>query len=344
MKAAILVNQNEPLEVDVITPSKLSYGQVLVRIEASSICGRQIGEITGSKGEDKFLPHLLGHEGGGIIEEVGPGVKSVKAGDKVVMHWRKGEGIESDFPKYDWNGKTIGGGLVTTFAEYSIASENRVTPIPDSIPSEIAALLGCAVTTALGLMNNEAKMKIGQSITIIGVGGVGLNVVQSANMVSANPIIAVDISNEKLKLAKQLGANYIVNNKDNNITSDVMDIVGSKGVDVVVETSGIPHLIESAYELTANMGRMIMVGQPHYTKDLTIKNMANNFIGKTIKDSQGGLTDPAIDIPRYIELYKNGKLDLNRIITNTYRLEDINQAIDNIKQGMVTGKCIVKMD
>jgi len=342
MKAAILVEQNKPLVVDEVIPHNLDVGQVLVKIEASSICGRQIGEITGAKGEDKFLPHLLGHEGGGIVEEIGPGVSLVSVGDKVVMHWRKGDGIESGFPKYQWNDKLIGGGLVTTFAEYSVVSENRITTVPASLPSEVAALMGCAVTTALGLVNNEAKLKVGQSIAIIGTGGVGLNILQAAAMVSANPIIAIDIVDEKLNLASKLGATHCINNKNNDLNGSINKIVGSKGVNVIVETSGHPQLIESAYSLTASGGRMIMVGQPHYTKGLNIKGMADNFVGKTVKDSEGGLTNPAEDIPRYVKLYEQGKLKLDEIITNRYKLDDINQAINDIRSGKVLGKCIVK--
>ena len=344
MKAAILVEQNKPLVIDEISTNELDYGQVLVRVEVSSICGRQIGEITGAKGEDKFLPHLLGHEGGGVVEEIGPGVTTVKAGDKVVMHWRKGNGIESNFPKYLWNNDVIGGGLVTTLGEYSVVSENRLTPVPSSIPSEIAALFGCAVTTALGLVNNEARLKIGQSIAVIGTGGVGLNIIQAAALVTANPIIAIDIQNERLQMAMQLGATHSINNKNNDLVENISKIAGSKGVDVIVDTSGVPELIEVAYRLTAPGGRMIMVGQPHFSKSLTIKNFSNNFTGKTIKDSEGGATNPVQDIPRYIKLFEDGKLELEKIITNRYRLDDINLAIKDLQSGHINGKCIIEMN
>ena len=235
MKAAILYKQNEPLIVDQIEIPPLGIGQVLVNVQASSICGRQIGEITGAKGKDKFLPHLLGHEGCGIVEQIGLGVTKVKAGDKVVMHWRKGSGIEAEFPKYKWKSKFVGGGLVTTFNEYSVVSDNRLTKISSDIPSEIGALMGCAVTTALGLINNEASLKIGQPIVIIGVGGVGLNVVLGAAKVSAFPIIAIDIVKEKLKMAKALGATHTINTTAQDLDEVIQEIMGSNGIDVVVE-------------------------------------------------------------------------------------------------------------
>src|SRR3989344_6266802 len=129
--AAILVEQCQPLTVDQIElTTPLEYGQVLVRVICSGICGSQIGEIEGVKGEDKFLPHLLGHEGGGVVEKIGPGVTKIKKGDHVVMHWRKGVGIESATPQYKWDNRVVNAGWVTTFNEWAVVSENRLTPIP----------------------------------------------------------------------------------------------------------------------------------------------------------------------------------------------------------------------
>ena len=189
-RAAILVESNKPLVVDEIELPSLGVGQVLVKIGVSGICGAQLGEIAAVKGPDKFLPHLLGHEGGGVVEAVGPGVTHLKLGDHVCLHWRKGTGIHAQPAKYMWNGRTVNSGWVTTFSDYSIVSENRVTPIPKETNFEIAALMGCAVTTALGLINNDAKVKIGQSVAVFGCGGVGLNVVQAASMVSASNCIS----------------------------------------------------------------------------------------------------------------------------------------------------------
>src|SRR5579859_6561793 len=172
IRAAILEKSNAPLIVDEIESPSLECGQVLVRIAISGICGAQLGEIAATKGPDKFLPHLLGHEGGGIVEEIGPGVMHVKPGDRVCLHWRKGAGIQSQTPKYKWGGRVVNAGWVTTFSDYAVVSENRVTPIPQDIGFDIAALMGCAVTTALGLINNDAKVKIGQSVAVFGCGGV----------------------------------------------------------------------------------------------------------------------------------------------------------------------------
>src|SRR6516225_2974488 len=163
MKAAILVEQRIPLVVDEIRlPRALSVGQVLVKIHASGICGSQLGEIDGVKGPDSFLPHLLGHEGSGTVIAVGPGVRHVYEGQKVVLHWRKSRGIEAELPVYTWQDRKVNAGWVTTFNEYGIVSENRLTPIPDDSDMDIAALFGCAVTTGFGVVSNNARVKIGE--------------------------------------------------------------------------------------------------------------------------------------------------------------------------------------
>ena len=156
MKAAILVEQQKPLVIDEVElPSALDVGQVLVKIHYSGICGSQLGEIDGAKGEDKFLPHLLGHEASGMVIDIGPGVRQVKEGDLVVLHWRKGLGIEGAPPCYRWKGQVLNAGLIATFNEYAIVAENRVTPIPNDSDLEVAALFGCAITTGFGVIENN---------------------------------------------------------------------------------------------------------------------------------------------------------------------------------------------
>jgi S-(hydroxymethyl)glutathione dehydrogenase/alcohol dehydrogenase len=342
MKAAILEKLNAPLVIDEVEVPDLECGQVLVQVHRSGICGAQIGEIAGVKGEDKYLPHLLGHEGGGVVVDVGPGVSYVQKEDHVVMHWRIGMGIESRFPKYRRSDGVVGAGWVTTFNEYAVVSENRLTAIPKDISFEIAALMGCAVTTALGLINNEAQVKIGQSVAVIGCGGVGLNIVQGAAMVSANPIIAIDIYDHKLKMAKEFGATHLINSTQTEIQEGIQEIVGPKGVDVFIDCTGQVQLIEKAYELTAPKGRTIMVGQPHHNQDLTIRSMVKHFSGKVLTDSAGGQTNPTEDIPRYLKLYRQGRLKLDNLVTHRYSLGEINTALDVIRNGEA-GRCMIKL-
>lgn len=339
MKAAVLEKLNAPLAVDEIETPDLGRGQVLVRVHRSGICGAQLGEIAGTRGEDRHLPHLLGHEGGGVVVEVGPEVTHVREGDHVVMHWRKGAGIEAQPPKYRRNGGFVGAGWVTTFNEYAVVSENRLTPIADDIPFEIAALMGCAVTTALGLINNEAQLKVGQSIAVVGCGGVGLNVIQGAALVSADPIVAIDLYDLKLGLAREMGATHTINSSAADWREEIRKICGSRGPDVIVETTGSVTLIEQAYERTAPGGRTILVGQPHHDQKPVLRPLGLRK-GNLLIECQGGRSDPTVDIPRYLNLYRKGKLRLDRLITHCRPLTEINGALDQIRAGEV-GRCIL---
>lgn len=341
MKAAILENLHAPLVLDEVEIPALECGQVLVQVRSSGICGAQLGEIAGVKGPDKFLPHLLGHEGGGVVLQAGPGVTRVCTGDHVVMHWRKGAGIHAQTPKYRWGERAVNSGWVTTFNECAIVSENRITPIPKDVPFEVATLMGCAVTTALGLINNLAHLKIGQSIAVIGCGGVGLNVVQGAAMVSADPIIAIDIYDHKLALARELGATHTINSSQTDLAEEIRKIVGATGVDVFVENTGLVRLIEQAYELTASTGKTILVGVPKHDQDITIHSLPLHF-GKVLIGCEGGETDPTVDIPRYLKLYRSGKLDLDKLITHRKPFSEINAALDMVRAGDV-GRCVLSM-
>jgi S-(hydroxymethyl)glutathione dehydrogenase / alcohol dehydrogenase len=341
MQAAILDRLCAPLVLDEIEVPPLECGQVLVQIRESGICGAQLGEIDGKKGPDKFVPHLLGHEGGGIVLETGPGVTQVREGDHVVLHWRKGAGIHARPAKYAWGGRVVNSGWVTTFSELSVVSENRLTAIPKDVPFDIAALMGCAVTTALGLINNLAHLKIGQSLAVFGCGGVGLNVIQGGAMVSADPIIAIDIYDHKLELAWQFGATHLINSARADVRQQVRQIVGPAGVDVFVENTGLVRLIEQAYELTAAAGKTILVGVPKHDEDITIHSLPLHF-GKVLTGCEGGSTDPAVDIPRYIRLYQRGKLKLDDLITHRFAFQEINTALDKVRAGEV-GRCVLSM-
>jgi S-(hydroxymethyl)glutathione dehydrogenase / alcohol dehydrogenase len=344
MNAAILVDQNKPLVIDQVElPQDLEVGQVLVKIHCSGICGSQLGEIDGAKGEDNYLPHLLGHEASGIIQSVGVGVKHVKSGDHVVLHWRKSQGIESCPPRYTWNGKPLNAGLIATFNEYAIVSENRVTPVDTTFDMEVASLFGCAVTTGFGVVENNAKIKLGESVVVFGAGGVGLNIVQAANLLSAYPIIAVDLHDDRLKLAKKFGATHTINSNKNNAKAMIREILKDKDVDVFIDNTGQPAIIEMGYELTGPKGRVVLVGVPRKGNAINIYSLPLHF-GKTISGSHGGETIPNEDIPRYQKLFDAGRIQLKPLITDHFKLEEINTAIQKMRNGKIAGRCLIKMD
>lgn len=338
-KAAILTEIDKPLTLSEVETTDLQIGQVLVKILISGLCGAQLQEISGLKGNSKFLPHLMGHEGCGIVEEIGPGVTTVKVGDKVVMHWRKSDGIEANFPTYIYNGNKMSSGKVTTLSEYSVVSENRLTKVPHDSPDELCALLGCGLTTALGVINNDAQVKFGESVLIIGSGGVGLNLIQGAKLASAYPIVALDITNEKRDLSLSVGATQYINITNENL---LKSLDGLK-FDVIVDTTGKVQSIQNCFQLLSNKGRYILVGQPKPGEELLIPNGYKMFDGdgKVFLASQGGKTSPTDDIPRYINLHKAGVLDISKIITHEFQLDEINSAIDLLKSGKA-GRIMIK--
>ena len=298
-------------------------------------------EIDAAKGPDKFLPHLLGHEGSGVVQGVGPGVTTVKEGDHIVLHWRPSKGIQSPIPKYSWDGKQVNAGWVTTFNEQAIVSENRLTVIPDDFDMRIAPLFGCAVTTAFGVVNNDAQIKVGQSVVIFGIGGVGLNIVQAAAMVSANPIVGVDMHKHKLKMGSKFGLTHSVVSGEENVNDTIKDIVGAKGADVVIETTGNSRVIEQAYDLAHSDGKTIMVGVPNSGDNISIYSLPLHF-NKVLTGSHGGDSIPDLEIPRYICLMKSNKMTLDGLITHEFTLDEINKALD-LFRSQKAGRILVKM-
>lgn len=341
MKAAILTESKKPLVVSNIElPSSLTYGQVLVKIFYSGICGAQLNEIEALKGPDKFLPHLLGHEGSGIVEKIGEGVSTVKEGDHVVLHWRPSSGLKSATPKYDWNGKTVNAGWVTTFNEKAIVSENRLTPIPKHLNLKTAALFGCAITSGFGAVNNDAKVKIGQSVLIYGIGGMGLNIAYASSLVSAYPIIGVDVHDEKINMGKNFGLTHGINVKKNNLNNEIKKIMGNERPEIVFETTGNSQTMEEAYNLTPNDGKTIFVGVPN--NNISIYSLPLAF-NKILRASHGGDSIPDKEIPRYIRLLENKKLNFEKLITHEFDLSEINEAINLFKTGKA-GRIIIKIN
>ncbi len=249
-------------------------------------------------------------------------MSEVQVDDHVVLHWRRGRGINASPPVYQaGGGLRVGGGWVTTFNKLAVVSENRLTPISKTVSFPIAALMGCAVTTGLGVITHEARVKIGQSVAVFGCGGVGLNIIQGAALASAYPVIGVDLHPDKLKLAREFGATHT--------TVHVASIQKwcPAGVDVCVDTTGIPRVIEQAFELTAPSGCLHLVAQVRHDHTINLQTLPMHA-GKTLIASDGGHTDPAVDIPRYLKLFEVGRLKLDQLITHRAPLSAVNYLID----------------
>jgi len=343
-KAAILSESKKDLIIDYIeTTEELSSGQVLIKIIYSGICGAQVNEIDAVKGPDRFLPHLLGHEGFGEVVEVGDLVSTVTPGDKVVLHWMVGEGIQSQTPKY-LNSKLgiINAGWVTTFSEFTIVSENRCTKVKSNIKEHYLPLLGCAATTAIGVINNDAEVKIGDSVVVIGVGGVGLLTVAAAKLAGAHPIISIDISNPKLEESKRFGATMAVNSLENNIEvikTKIIDYLNGSLPDVTIDTTGNRKMIELSIELAKNSGKSVLVGVPRFDEPVSIDTLPFHF-GTAVIGSKGGQTIPQRDIPRLIKLIESEKFPLTKVPIEKIRLNEINEALKSLRNSF-NGRFII---
>jgi S-(hydroxymethyl)glutathione dehydrogenase/alcohol dehydrogenase len=332
--AAILVEQKKPLVVDEVELPALGFGQVLVDIKVSRICGSQVGEIDGVKGADRFLPHLLGHEGGGTVLEVGPEVRQVKPGDRVVLHWRPGRGIEARPPIYKWNGQQVQAGFVTTFNRLGVISENRLTVVPPDTDYEVCCLLADTLTTGFGVINNDAKVKIGEAVVIIGCGGIGLGTVLGAKLAGAYPVIAVDIQDHKLQVATKFGATHSVNSAKEDFAEAILRILSQARPDVIVDGTGNPQVIEKAFGLVSPVGRCVGVGVMPHDRKIAINTLPLH-LGKTLRGSHGGESLPADDIPRLVRMMQAGVFDPHGFVSHRVTLPEVNDAIAQMRSGEV---------
>lgn len=330
--AAILFEQRQPLVIDDVELPALGFGHVLVEVKATRICGSQLGEIDGAKGPDKYLPHLLGHEGGGVVLEVGPEVAHVQPGDRVVLHWRPGAGLNARPVIYSLGDRKINAGNITTFQRYTVVSENRLTPIPADTDFETAALLADTLTTGFGAVTRVARVEIGESAVVIGVGGIGLGAVLAAHLAGAHPVIAVDLHEPKLAKARDYGATHTINTSREDLVSAVTTILGGRAADAVFDGTGQPAILEQAWRLTSPKGRLVLIGVMRHDRQFSFNTLPLHF-GKVLTGTEGGASRPADDIPRYLRMIRAGRFDPRGMVTHRCSLPDINEAIAAMRAG-----------
>ena len=313
----------------------LKPGQVLVDVAYSGVCHSQLNEVRGHKGPDRYLPHTLGHEGSGTVTAVGDGVTKTKPGDRVVLSWLKGSGADIPGVVYESAQGSINSGAISTFMRRTVTCENRVTVIPESMPLKLAALLGCAIPTGAGVVFNTSRLTRGESIAIFGVGGIGLCAVMAAASIGAAPIIAVDILSEKLAKARELGATHTVNAREGDPIAAIRKLTNGTGVRVAFECAGRVEVMEAAFESVMNGGGLcIIAGNPSQGQTIRV-NPFSLIGGKRIVGTWGGESRPDADIPRYINLFRNGRLPLQKLATVEYPLVEINRALDDLDAGTV---------
>ena len=336
MTAAVLRTPKTPLSItsDIEIP-ELAEGQVLVHIAFSGVCHSQLMEARGLRGEDRFLPHLLGHEGTGRVEAVGAGVTKVRPGDWVILGWIKGDGLDCGGISYLHAGEQINSGGVTTFNEKAVVAENRLTQLPEGVPLDIGVLFGCALPTGAGIITNVMRPKEGTTLAVFGLGGIGLSALMATKLFKCREIIAIDVNSEKLALARDLGATITINARTEDLDRRVKDLTDGLGVDFAVEASGLASTIEQAFNAVRRGGGLcVFASHPEAGTRISIDPF-ELICGKRIQGSWGGDCRPDIDTPRFAELYREGRLPLERLITKRYKFEDINMALDDLEAKMV---------
>jgi S-(hydroxymethyl)glutathione dehydrogenase/alcohol dehydrogenase len=340
-EAAILVETDRPLVMAELEIPPLRAGQVLVSIAYSGACGTQVAEWRGRKGEDKYLPHCLGHEGSGVVLETGPGVSKVKVDDQVVLSWIRGTGIEAGGAKYGWQDKTVNAGGVTTFQRHAVVSENRLTRLPENLPLDVAVLLGCAAPTGMGAVFNVTAVRPGESVAVFGTGGIGVNACMAASLTGGMPVIGIDPSATRRALALRFGATHVIDPAAGDVGAAVRAIVPG-GVDVAIEASGIPEVMAEALRVVrAQGGRAVVIGNARHGAQLTLDPSLFNQ-GKSLHGTWGGDSVPDRDYVRFARLLGSGRFDPHELLSAPYPLESASQALEDLEAGRI-GRPLIAM-
>jgi S-(hydroxymethyl)glutathione dehydrogenase/alcohol dehydrogenase len=343
MRAAVLVELGKPLEImDNVQIPTLKTGQILVRIIHTGICHSQLMEVSGKRGEDPWIPHLLGHEATAEVIKIGDAVTKVAPSDFVVLTWIKSSGIQATCAQYQAGDLVINSGAVTTFSEYSVVSENRCVPLPEGVPFDIGSLFGCAVMTGAGIVMNTMQPKSQSSMAVFGIGGIGLSAVIAAKIHQCNPIIAVDVEETKLELAASFGATELINASKIDPVTEIQKLSNNQGLDFAVEAAGRTQTIEQAFSVVRrNGGYCVFASHPQQGEKICI-DPYELICGKRLEGSWGGNSQPERDIPKFARLYNEGKLPLELLITDRYKLEQINLALDDMKAHRV-GRALIDL-
>lgn len=332
-KAAILFNQNQPLEVHSLSHVEPTRGQVKVKVLRAGLCGAQINEMTGVKGPDKFLPHLMGHEGFGRVVATGPEVTRVAVGDHVVMHWRKAAGLEAHGGQYLLpSGIKVGSGPVTTFSEFSIISENRCSPvIRNSKLDDLYPLIGCALSTAYGAVKIESTVAMGAKVLICGGGGLGLALAAILSVVGVKDVTVYEHTSKKNDLISKFA----------KVQNGSLDELSKSYFDYVFETTGSTDVISAGFSSLCKSGKLILVGQPRVGSKLTLYDPLKFFDGLSVIASDGGGFLPEKHMQELVRLVEANADLFSQLITHKIDIEDINSGFEMMKRG-ISGRIILE--
>lgn len=354
--AALLTQSSEPLNLDEIDVAEPELGEIRVRMLASGVCHSDYRVVRGEWGAR--MPIVLGHEGAGVIESIGPGVTALEVGDHVALSWTPSCGacryclsgrpqlctharanaysnlMPDGTTRLSLNGDPVYSYLsVGAFAEYAVVPHSGAIKIPSHVDPRIAALVGCAITTGVGAAINTQPIQAGATALVIGAGGVGQSVISGLNLQSPSMLIAVDIVDERLDAARRIGATHTINASESDVIETIKELTGGNGIDYAYEATGRPEAIEQAYGVLASGGVCTVVGQVASGKTISIDPLAMSGRELILKGSNYGSSRPAIDFPRILALHEQGKLDLNALVTKTIRLDEINAAFEDMEAG-----------
>lgn len=348
--------ESQPLVIEELELAGPGPGEALVEIAGAGLCHSDLSVINGSR--PRVMPMAMGHEGSGVVREVGPGVHDIAPGDHVVFSFVPVCGrcvpcatgrpaLCENGAKANMAGTLLDGSRhfknaagqqlhhhlgVSAFSQLTIAAQESLVKIDPSLPLEIAALFGCAVMTGVGAVVNTARVEPGTSVAVFGLGGVGLSAILGARASGAYPILAVDLLESKLELARTLGTTHTVNAKEGDPVEAVKDLTGG-GAHYCFESVGNERVLVQAYQATRRGGTTITIGLPHPSKQFSISAVSLVAEERTVKGSYMGSAVPRRDIPRFIALYQAGLLPVDRLLTRTIALDEINPAFDALAKG-----------
>ncbi len=357
VRAAVCHAFGSPLTVEPVVLAGPGPGEVRIRLEACAICHSDVAYAAGAWGGD--LPAVYGHEACGFVEQVGASVEPLEVGRRVVVglvrycgecaRCRAGEPTlcSAGFPLDRHSPIVLPGGAPVAqglrcgaFAEQVVVHASQAVAVPDDLPAASACVIACAVMTGMGAVRHTAAVAAGSSVVVIGAGGVGLNAIQGAAIAGARPVVAVDISDQKLVVASAFGATHTVNASESDPVAAVLALVG-EGADVVIETAGSPATVEQGIACARRGGAVVVVGMPPSGRLAGFDPGLLAHEGKRILGSKLGSSRPADDVPAIAALYRGGKLRLDELVTDTYPLDDINQAIASMLAGEAIRNVIV---
>ncbi|WP_029420669.1 zinc-dependent alcohol dehydrogenase family protein [Alicyclobacillus macrosporangiidus] len=356
--------ESRPLEIRTVYLDEPQFGEVLIRIRAAGLCHSDLSVINGSR--PRPVPMVLGHEAAGEVVAVGPGVVNVQPGDHVVCSFVPTCGYcvpcQEGRPNLcetgaaaNTAGTLLGGGRrlhqedgadihhhlgVSGFAEYAVVSQHSLVRVDPDVPFDELAVFGCAVMTGVGAVVNTAHVPAGSSVAIVGLGGVGLSALLGALAAGARRIVAVDVNPAKLQQAEALGATDTFDARDPSVIDQIRAATGG-GVEFAIETAGSVPALETAFQITRRGGTTVTTGLPHPDHRMSLPPVVLTAEERTLKGSYVGSCVPVRDIPRFIELYKRGRLPVNKLLSGHIRLDEVNEGFDRLDRGEVNRLVLV---